>query len=160
MYVSFLYISFHGIYPEVNRCCPENSRKMSGRLCLSALNFHSRYNLCLFCLSFCTFLLSLFYALLLRSCFVSFFWFTIVEAAGSQSCRDENCPAVRCDWHKCVVDRNEDVETVELSELTVNPGEPKTGPHDFELLKLLGKGGYGKVAYLLFQHMTISVYVE
>jgi len=43
------------------------------------------------------------------------------------------------------VNRNEDVETVELSEHTVNPGEPKTGPQDFELLKLLGKGGYGKV---------------
>ena len=37
------------------------------------------------------------------------------------------------------------METVELSELTVNPGQPKAGPHDFELLKLLGKGGYGKV---------------
>lgn len=44
-----------------------------------------------------------------------------------------------------LVNRNEDVETVELSEHTVNPGEPKTGPQDFELLKLLGKGGYGKV---------------
>ena len=37
------------------------------------------------------------------------------------------------------------VETLELSEYTVNPGQPKTGPYDFELLKLLGKGGYGKV---------------
>jgi p70 ribosomal S6 kinase len=36
-------------------------------------------------------------------------------------------------------------ETLELSEHTVNVGEPHTGPHDFELLKLLGKGGYGKV---------------
>lgn len=36
-------------------------------------------------------------------------------------------------------------ETLELSEFTVNPGQPKTGPYDFELLKLLGKGGYGKV---------------
>jgi len=44
-----------------------------------------------------------------------------------------------------IVYREEDVETVELSELTVNPGQPKTGPQDFELLKLLGKGGYGKV---------------
>jgi len=44
-----------------------------------------------------------------------------------------------------LVDRNEDVETVELSEHTVNPGQPKAGPQDFELLKLLGKGGYGKV---------------
>jgi len=47
------------------------------------------------------------------------------------------------------------VETVELSELTVNPGEPKTGPQDFELLKLLGKGGYGKVGYLFFHCIII-----
>jgi p70 ribosomal S6 kinase len=40
---------------------------------------------------------------------------------------------------------NEDIETVELSEYTVNPGQPKASPQDFELLKLLGKGGYGKV---------------
>ena len=36
-------------------------------------------------------------------------------------------------------------ETVELTEYTVNPGQPKSTPQDFELLKLLGKGGYGKV---------------
>lgn len=42
--------------------------------------------------------------------------------------------------------RDENLEKVELSELTVNPGQPKAGPQDFELLKLLGKGGYGKVA--------------
>lgn len=41
--------------------------------------------------------------------------------------------------------RGGDLETVELSEDTVNPGQPKTRPQDFELLKLLGKGGYGKV---------------
>ena len=63
--------------------------------------------------------------------------------------------AVWCDWCECVVNRNEDVETVELSELTVNPGEPKTGPQDFELLKLLGKGGYGKVGYLFFHCIII-----
>ncbi|KAK2161896.1 hypothetical protein LSH36_108g07124 [Paralvinella palmiformis] len=40
---------------------------------------------------------------------------------------------------------SEDVETLEVTEYTINPGQPKTGPHDFELLKLLGKGGYGKV---------------
>lgn len=40
---------------------------------------------------------------------------------------------------------SEDVETVQLSEQTVNPGKEKTGPQDFELRKVLGKGGYGKV---------------
>ena len=40
-----------------------------------------------------------------------------------------------------------------MSEHTVNPGQPKAGPHDFELLKLLGKGGYGKVGSQFFQHL-------
>ena len=45
----------------------------------------------------------------------------------------------------------DNVETLELTEQTVNPGEPKTGPQDFELLKLLGKGGYGKASwYVLY----------
>ncbi|XP_050410277.1 ribosomal protein S6 kinase beta-1 isoform X1 [Patella vulgata] len=45
-----------------------------------------------------------------------------------------------------------DMETIELTEQTVNPGQLKAGPHDFELLKVLGKGGYGKV----FQVRKIS----
>ena len=32
-----------------------------------------------------------------------------------------------------------------MSEQTVNPGQEKTGPQDFELCKILGEGGYGKV---------------
>ena len=43
----------------------------------------------------------------------------------------------------------DNVETLELTEQTVNPGQPKTGPQDFELLKLLGKGGYGKVCNIM-----------
>lgn len=38
------------------------------------------------------------------------------------------------------------MEMVELTENNVNPGQNKTGPQDFELLKVLGKGGYGKVS--------------
>lgn len=34
---------------------------------------------------------------------------------------------------------------MQLSEQIVNPGKEKTGPEDFCLLKVLGKGGYGKV---------------
>ncbi|CAI4221244.1 unnamed protein product [Auanema sp. JU1783] len=37
------------------------------------------------------------------------------------------------------------VETIELSEFSVNPPNVRVGPEDFELLKVLGKGGYGKV---------------
>ncbi|KER19487.1 hypothetical protein T265_11747 [Opisthorchis viverrini] len=40
---------------------------------------------------------------------------------------------------------NGDIETVEICEETVNPGQPKVRPYDFQLLKVLGKGGYGKV---------------
>uniref|UniRef100_U5EGG3 Ribosomal protein S6 kinase n=1 Tax=Corethrella appendiculata TaxID=1370023 RepID=U5EGG3_9DIPT len=36
-------------------------------------------------------------------------------------------------------------ETIQLSEDIVNPGRLKLGPQDFELKKVLGKGGYGKV---------------
>ena len=38
-----------------------------------------------------------------------------------------------------------DVEAVQLSENTVNPGAERTGPQDFELRRVLGRGGYGKV---------------
>lgn len=39
----------------------------------------------------------------------------------------------------------EGTETVQVTEQIVNPGKEKTGPEDFCLLKVLGKGGYGKV---------------
>lgn len=40
--------------------------------------------------------------------------------------------------------RLEETETIQLSEDIVNLGV-KLGPQDFELKKVLGKGGYGKV---------------
>jgi hypothetical protein len=40
------------------------------------------------------------------------------------------------------------METVDISEETVNPSNEKIGPESFELLKVLGKGGYGKVCCL------------
>lgn len=36
-------------------------------------------------------------------------------------------------------------ESFEINEEFVNPGRNKLGPQDFELKKVLGKGGYGKV---------------
>lgn len=36
-------------------------------------------------------------------------------------------------------------EEVELTETSVNLGPERIGPHCFELLRVLGKGGYGKV---------------
>ncbi|XP_050314218.1 ribosomal protein S6 kinase beta-2-like [Anthonomus grandis grandis] len=38
-----------------------------------------------------------------------------------------------------------DFDTVEITEATVNPTEERISPKDFDLLKVLGKGGYGKV---------------
>ncbi|XP_076622288.1 ribosomal protein S6 kinase beta-1 [Colletes latitarsis] len=40
---------------------------------------------------------------------------------------------------------SDNLERVQLSEQNVNPGQEKTGPQDFELCKILGEGGYGKV---------------
>jgi len=45
----------------------------------------------------------------------------------------------------CSYFRSEDLEQVHLSENNVNVGKDKAGPEDFCLLKVLGKGGYGKV---------------
>lgn len=41
--------------------------------------------------------------------------------------------------------RGECTEKIQLSQEIVNPGTSKLGPEDFELKKVLGKGGYGKV---------------
>ncbi|XP_022666618.1 ribosomal protein S6 kinase beta-1-like isoform X2 [Varroa jacobsoni] len=40
---------------------------------------------------------------------------------------------------------NPDLQKIPISADTVNPGKEKVGTKDFELLKVLGKGGYGKV---------------
>ncbi|PIK38878.1 putative ribosomal protein S6 kinase beta-1 [Apostichopus japonicus] len=42
-------------------------------------------------------------------------------------------------------DENGEVEEVALSDALVNPSHEKVGPQHFNLLKVLGKGGYGKV---------------
>lgn len=43
----------------------------------------------------------------------------------------------------------EETETIQLNEDIVNLGV-KLGPPDFELKKVLGKGGYGKVFQVIF----------
>lgn len=37
------------------------------------------------------------------------------------------------------------IEKIDLDESTVNPPNTRLGPENFQLLKVLGKGGYGKV---------------
>ncbi|XP_054711372.1 ribosomal protein S6 kinase beta-2-like [Uloborus diversus] len=39
----------------------------------------------------------------------------------------------------------DDIENVSIADIKFDVGRGKTGPSDFELLKVLGKGGYGKV---------------
>lgn len=52
----------------------------------------------------------------------------------------------------------ESIETIELNEETVNPGALKTGPQDFELLRVLGKGGYGKVRDIVYYILKMLVF--
>ena len=48
------------------------------------------------------------------------------------------------------------VESVQINQETVNPKE-KIGPEDFELLKVLGKGGYGKVRQMCALAVNIGL---
>lgn len=41
-------------------------------------------------------------------------------------------------------------EILQLSEDMINPNRTKLGPQDFELKKVLGRGGYGKVFQVSF----------
>lgn len=43
----------------------------------------------------------------------------------------------------------DDCEKFEISENSVNKGTEQIRPECFELLKVLGKGGYGKVRHLI-----------
>ena len=46
--------------------------------------------------------------------------------------------------------RDEDLETIEITENMVNPNT-SIGPQDFQLLKLIGRGNYGKVIINLYE---------
>lgn len=48
-------------------------------------------------------------------------------------------------------------EEVELTETSVNLGPERIGPHCFELLRVLGKGGYGKVLALSPSSLACSL---
>ena len=51
------------------------------------------------------------------------------------------------------------METLPISEETVNPHNEKIGPESFELLKVLGKGGYGKVYTLDYNKPWFNVLI-
>ena len=51
-----------------------------------------------------------------------------------------------------------EIETVQITEKTVNPHGERASPHDFQLLKVLGKGVYGKVRAFkkkIFQYLVL-----
>lgn len=51
----------------------------------------------------------------------------------------------------CFASNMDDCEKFEISENSVNKGTEQIRPECFELLKVLGKGGYGKVRSVICQ---------
>lgn len=51
----------------------------------------------------------------------------------------------------------DDCEKFEISENSVNKGTEQIRPECFELLKVLGKGGYGKVRHLIPWHGNVNI---
>lgn len=53
----------------------------------------------------------------------------------------------------------DDCEKIEISEDNVNQGTENIRPECFELLRVLGKGGYGKVFYLSFNVAYSNIFI-
>lgn len=51
----------------------------------------------------------------------------------------------------------DDCEKFEISENSVNKGTEQIRPECFELLRVLGKGGYGKVRHLIPEHRNVNI---
>lgn len=66
-----------------------------------------------------------------------------LECAGEHSLSDHENDGAECEAI-CEAKAEQQTEELTIDESTVNP-ECKVGAHDFDLLKVLGKGGYGKV---------------
>uniref|UniRef100_A0A8C9A4J0 Ribosomal protein S6 kinase beta-2 n=1 Tax=Prolemur simus TaxID=1328070 RepID=A0A8C9A4J0_PROSS len=67
------------------------------------------------------------------------------EGEGEPEFRDLGSAGVLPSLTSCVHRPVGHYEEVELTETSVNLGPERIGPHCFELLRVLGKGGYGKV---------------
>lgn len=76
--------------------------------------------------------------------------------AADLSCKCLTCTVVVCSCaadlpsvsavpRLCLCSNMEDCERIEISEDNVNQGTENIRPECFELLRVLGKGGYGKV---------------
>lgn len=52
----------------------------------------------------------------------------------------------------------DDCEKIEISENSVNKGTEQIRPECFELLKVLGKGGYGKVRHKIMDDLTPDIF--
>lgn len=57
----------------------------------------------------------------------------------------------------CFASNMDDCEKFEISENSVNKGTEPIRPECFELLKVLGKGGYGKVRHLFGKNLWIMM---
>lgn len=58
----------------------------------------------------------------------------------------------------CFASNMDDCEKFEISENIVNKGTEQIRPECFELLKVLGKGGYGKVRHLIICNENLQTY--
>lgn len=58
---------------------------------------------------------------------------------------EQGCFDPTSELNNCIPEETDDTETVPISEHNTHRPRGKTGPNDFELRRVLGKGGYGKV---------------
>lgn len=60
----------------------------------------------------------------------------------------------------CLCSNMDDCEKIEISEDNVNQGTENIRPECFELLRVLGKGGYGKVLVVEKQQQVLRKYMR
>lgn len=60
----------------------------------------------------------------------------------------------------CLCSNMDDCEKIEISEDNVNQGTENIRPECFELLRVLGKGGYGKVLVVPQRHHALRKYTQ
>lgn len=59
----------------------------------------------------------------------------------------------------CLCSNMDDCEKIEISEDNVNQGTENIRPECFELLRVLGKGGYGKVTVAPKKQRDVKIFI-